>query len=304
MTPGGLFGALGTEIVWLVVLTGFALVLAIVPAVSSLQRKPVAAPWLCAGGLLAAALVPALARVSVWGWPGIDAEQLRLMHTTFAVVNLAGPLTFGPVAGITLALLAVTGFRAGSWRWGDAALVLTLVALTAGVVAYGGWAANNVLYALIRGAAYLALGVVCAAATLDGDAERGGRDVAAAATATWVLAVAIGEASERGLVMLLLLGTTPTVQPADWGALVDAIRGVVAREWQASVAALATASVVALAGALMARRSRRRVAAASGAFGAVLLAWVVLLAADRGPRALAPLAALCTGTPAPAADGP
>lgn len=295
MSVEGLFGALGTELIWQVLASGVALVVAAVAGVLGFQRRPVPPPVLAAGASVAALVVLGMGRATLYGWQSKPPEALALASTTFASVHLLGPLSAGPVVVVTLLLAAATGARAAPRQWAVAGLALGLIVATAGVVVWGGTAANNVVYAWIRAAAYLALGVLVFVALLGGgEAEDGGPDAAAAAGAVFPLIVALGEASERGLVQLLLGRQTPNVPPEKWGAAVDWMLGKVAPEWTAAWVAFALAAGVAALGAFAGRRGRKPAFGVVTAGVGVTLGAAVLWASDLGPRLL-DLAALCSG---------
>ncbi|MCA9491541.1 MAG: hypothetical protein KC621_16530, partial [Myxococcales bacterium] len=162
------------------------------------------------------------------------------------------------------------------------------MATAAVLVVATGWGTGNGLYASVRGAAYLALGTLAAIGTIGSGADdEGGADSAGAAAAAVPLLVALGEASERGLVWLLVTQTTAAIPSGKWEIGLAKILASVQTEWMASHAALAVACVAAIPGA-------HRVGGARGAvtwLAAVTVGWVLLLGADLGSRAAA-LAAL------------
>lgn len=289
---------LGTELVWQVLGSVVAFLVAVAGALPSLRGGSVHPARLVAGAALAAALPLALTRALFVGWGTPGAEALRV--TTFAAEFLLAPLTAGPALVVTASLLGFAAWRAPGDgprdRWRAAPLVLGGVALAV-ALPVAGHATANPLYADLRAAVYL-LGSVGLGAAAAGGRGPAGRDAATAAAATFPLVVALGEASERGLVWLVMSLMTSKVAPEWWSEAVVRMRAAVALEWTTSAAAVGIAA--AAAGVATARRD----AWARGVVPwlvASALAGAVLAGADLAPARLQILASLCTG---PAPPGP
>ena len=99
----GWVGNIGTEVIWLAIGSGFALIAATAPAAFLVQRRAPPPLLLATGGLLAALLPAALARIATLAWPTDDPAALHLAAVTFAVLHLIAPLTMAPALAITLA---------------------------------------------------------------------------------------------------------------------------------------------------------------------------------------------------------
>lgn len=274
MTFQGLLASVGTEAVWQVVGTGFALIAALGAAVQVAQRRPVA-PWvLVFGPVLAALVIWLVGRITLFGWSS-DPASVRIVVTTFAVGALIGPLTFGPVAVTSLGSSAFAGAR---WPASLAAVGAVVAGFgVAGLVVYGGFGSGYPIYPAVRGLVYVVVGLFVALAVSGGHDEAG-----IAASAVFPLVVAVGEASERGLTNLLIVLQSQNVPPEKWAAAVTRMVGIVAPQWTASLLALGLATL--FAGSLVLVRRRWENLATVGVV--VVVAWVVLLGANLGATKL------------------
>ncbi|MEZ4237540.1 MAG: sulfatase-like hydrolase/transferase [Myxococcota bacterium] len=112
-------GRIGTEVIWLAVAAGFALIAATLHATLVLTGRDVP-PWRLLAGAVGGALAAVLlARAPLLGTfdPG---EPTRFRVVTAAVVGLVGPLLLGPSVAVTLGAPA-RGTQRRPRRWGLAA---------------------------------------------------------------------------------------------------------------------------------------------------------------------------------------
>lgn len=284
MNTDSLFGALGTELVWQVILSGFALIAVVAAGVPLLQKRRFHPLLLLGGGVLVALAPFLMGRACMWDFGGRGVDILRLQATTFAACHLLGPLTAGPALAFGLLFWVVGGARGVPRTWGRAGVTVAIVAVAAITVVATGWAIGNGLYATVRGAAYMSLGTFAAIGTIgSGPDEEGGADAAAAAGAAIPLLVALGEASERGLVWLVAIQSAPLVPSGRWDDGLAWMLSKVHTEWIVSHVVLAVACAAAIPGAHRAGGAR------GGATWAVaaLVAWALLLGSDIGARATA-----------------
>ena len=259
-------GQVGTEVVWLAVGAGFALLAATWHATGSFLDRPVPAWRIVSGPALGLALVAALA-----GLPLLAAD-VRLGLTTAAVVGLVGPLLFGPAVAIAGSACAFTAVRREGARsqWPVALGAAAPLWIAAAAVVWGGLAASDPLFAVARAAVYGVLSLLVAAVAVG--ARIGAADAAVGGAAMGPVAVALGEASQRGLVVLLVVLQRDAVAADRWGAAVDQMVAHVRPEWIASWVALAAAAACPAVPALAARRwGLASVAAAVTALGALTL---------------------------------
>jgi hypothetical protein len=283
-----LLANLGTELVWQVVGSLVAALVALVAGLPLLRGAPAHPLRLLAGGLAAAALPLLLTRLLLVGWDEPGTELLRV--TTWAAGFLFAPLTAGPALAATATLAALASIRSPSrawWRGG--ALLLAGVGVAAALVGVG-HATGNPYYADVRAVAYVVVAAGLAVGA-SGRAPDGGGDAASAAAAAFPLAVALGEASERGLVWLVASTMPPRVTPELWGVAVTRMRDAVATEWLASWGVF---GVAALAGAAGIRREAwLRTGSAWGV--AVVIGGALLWGSDLHAARLEVLSRVCTG---------
>jgi hypothetical protein len=281
----------GTEVIWLIIGSGFAIVLALTNAALALQRGSMSPVRLLLGVWLAALVLLGLGQIAVlgaWDLQGHPAEPelLRLGATTHAVVHLVGPLSVGPAGAVTLLVCAFLGARSGPRSAGLPAVAGLLALGVALLVLAGGMAAGNPAYPTLRALGYLGAGGLVAGALCG---LRGG-DVAAgqaglAAAALYPLVVAVGEGSGRGLVHLLLVLQAAKVPDPKWGIGLAQMLGHTAPEWAASFVALVLAMGVPAAAVLGCRAAPRLPGALAALLGAVLAAGV-LVGSDVSPERL------------------
>jgi hypothetical protein len=242
VTVADLVGSVGTEVVWQAIACGFALVIGTAHAALLVQGRRFPPLRLLLGALLALAVTGMLGRITAFDASRAaasgDAEVLRSAALTFGTVHLVGPLLVGPVLAVTLGSTAFAGARAEPRRVGYGLATAALLALAAAVVVAGGVAAGDPLFASFRGLVYAAVGVVVGLGVCAGPVEEDGRPAAGRAAAIAAgslgpLVVAVGEASQRGLVTLLLVHQVDVVPQGRWMAGLDAmVRSGRPRGWR------------------------------------------------------------------------
>lgn len=281
MNTQNLFGSLGTELVWQVILSGFAVIAVVAAGVPLLQKRRLH-PALLVGGALLAVLSPFLmGRACLWDFGGRGVDLLRLQVVTFAACHLLAPLTAGPAMSFGLLFWAVGGARGVPRAWWRAGAAFGLTLVAAAIVLATGWATGNHLYATIRFGAYTVLGALAAVGTIgSGPDEEGGADAAAASGAAIPLLVGLGEASERGLVWLIVSQAVEQVPTGRWDDGLEWMLSNVSGEWFASHAALAVACLAAIPGA-----HRAGTRGAITWVVAAIASWALLLGSDLGARA-------------------
>lgn len=288
-------GSLGTELIWLFIGSGFALVWGGTTAALALQAGRMSPLRLVLGAVLAALISFGLGQLAVLGWPAQSAPALKLAAMTHAALHLVGPLSFGPVASITLLACAWMGIRARPWRWTGPALVLGLVLLAAAAVVAGGYGSSNLLYPSMRACVYVAVGLLIAVSlsgrSEEGTALPGAAEAGLTAGCLAPLVVAIGEASERGLVHLLLVQQAVSMPEGKWALAMPKMLAHTGPEWSGSQLALAVASAVAWLPMLLAGRQIRPGWVLASLLS-TLTAWAVLMGSDLGEQRLAALALL------------
>lgn len=298
-------GSLGTELLWAAVGGGFALVVAVFHGALAVQGRWVSPLRLALGAWLGLALIGVLGRLPLLAWdptdPTADPALVRLTVTTFATVYLAGPLFAGPALAATLGAAAFVGGRVGPRRAALAVAAASLVWIAGGIAIAGGVAAADPVYASLRGVVYAAAGVLVGIAACAGPEDGPGRAAAAAAGATAPALLALGEGSQRGLVMLLIARQAEVVPSAQWAEAAAKMLAHVTPErsagWAALGVAVAVSVVATVAGGPVGggRRLHGLIAAGIGA----ALAAAVLWGSDLGAERVGALRAL--GPEAPAA---
>jgi hypothetical protein len=296
---GSLLTSIGTELVWQLLGSLVAALVAVASVLPLLRRVEVSPARLLAGAYLGASLPLLLSRPLLVGWDEPGTEQLRV--TTFAAMYLVGPLTAGPALCTTLLSCAFAGARHPERAWWRALVVVAGGLGIAIALPIVGHQTANPLYADLRAVVYAALFGVAAVASLGaGPRAGGGPDAGTAGAALLPVVVALGESSERGLVWLVASRMTTSVAPEWWGEFVTRIRDAVALEWTTSWAVLAAA--VAVAGVAAFRRDAPGPTLSTWLAGAVL-SGLVLWGAELSPARLAVLGPTCTGAPPPGTSG-
>ncbi len=281
MTTDSLFQSLGTELVWQAILAGFAVIAAVAAGIPLAQGRRVHPLLLLSGALLVAATPFVMGRLCLWDFGGLGVDTLRLQATTFAAVHLLAPLTAAPAIGLGLLFHALAGARSRPRPLAPALASALLLLVATGAVVAAGWSNGNWLYASLRGSAYVVFGSLAVLGSVgSGPPEEGGRDAGAAAACALPVLVALGEASQRGLVTLLLTQVTASVPTGKWSEGLQLMLGRVETEWTVSRAALVVACLAAVPGC--ARAGRRGAVTWAVAVG---VSAALLLGSDLGARA-------------------
>lgn len=274
--------SLASELLWLVIATAFTLPMVLLPGIQQLRGKEVATPWMLVGAWVAAVLPTALGALLLWGWSTKDAEGLRLAATSFAALRLGAWLTTMPLLLLSSGVAVFFALREPDKHWRRSAVVgaggAAVVALVFGLGLY----TDDLVFSGMRAVAYAGLLVPVAVGAA------GPRPVLA--TSLWPLAVAVGEASHRGMVGLVIVLQTPIVTAAMWPEGVRQFYEAVAVHQVVGFAAVALASGVAVMGAWWGRERRAAVAAAALS---VATSALIVARADLGPQRTEALAVLC-----------
>jgi hypothetical protein len=244
--------------------------------------------WMVLGPALSA-LVPFVAGMAiVLAWPDTP-EGVRRGAVSFGAARMA--IWLGPMPLMGLAAVAGAWI---SWRnprsWRHAGLYAVAGMSVAAVIGVGGWVNQDLVFSGIRAATYAAL-VPPWSLAMAGTGERG-RAVAGWAGPLLPLAVACGELSQRGLVLVLMIAQAPPLHASDWAEAVDWFYLVTRPTAQVGAAALLIATLAAGVGVARAAGATRWAGAC-----ALVAAWFAWATADL-PRAQAiSLAVLCEGPP-------
>ena len=290
-TDVGAWTEIGSQLVWLVILSGFALLGAGFTTVLHARQRSVSPMVLILGAAFAALLVIVTARGAVVDWADLSPSDRVTAVTTFGATYVLGALSVVPAFLTTWIGGAWVGATDGPLRWPLAGGVV-VVALIAGAPMLAAGVDLGSVYAWIRYGAYALGGGLVAATWLAAlSPKRGGAEAVAASSALFPLWVAVGEASERGLAQLLMVRETANIRPDRWADAVAWMLDQVANEGSAGRMALGIASLIAVAGAV---RARSWGAAAAAAVG-IGLAWVLLASAELGAGRLNELAGACQG---------
>jgi len=276
-------GSLANELVWLVLATAMMVPAVVLPAVQRLRGRDVGPAWLNLGAVLAASLPTLLGLLLTIGWSDKSADELALATTSFAALRLGAWLTSLPLVALTALVGAFFAFREAddrSWRWVGA--VLFACWLVAMGVAVGGVVQGDVLFSAVRAVAYGVLAVPVALGAVSRQP--------ALTMGLFPLGVALGEASHRGMVVLLIGLQTSNVPAELWPEAVHKFNAAVATTQLVGLLAVGVATSFALASAFHAARERP-----VDAVGPVLCAaaslWIVSMA-DLGTDRLLSLAAI------------
>jgi len=278
--------SLANELVWLVLATAFMLPLVILPAVQRLRGKPVASPWLSAGAALGALLPTLLGSLLLLGWADKSPDELRLATTSFAALRLGAWLTSVPLVALATIVAAVFAFRDHEERsWPAVAAMLAACWLAPGVVVAGGAANDDLLFSGVRAAAYGALAVPVAIGCVSG------RPTLTAGL--FPLVIALGEASHRGMITLLIAMQAPSVEQALWPEAVGKYYAATTPTQLVGFGAVTAAVVVALVAAMGGiTTGRERPVDAVGPLLGAAVALTITAFADLGPERMLALAAL------------
>jgi len=276
--------ALANELVWLVLGTALLFPVLVLPAVQRLRGRGVGDAWLMVSPVLAALLPTLLGGLLLVGWADKEPADLKLAATSFGALRLGAWLTSLPLLFLSAIVLGFFAARESEERhWPAVGVAFGLMLLPALVLVGGAYTQGDFVFSMVRAALYAAMAVPIAVGSV------GGRP--SASLGLFPLVVAVGEASHRGMVVLLVAQQTVVVKAADWPEGVRQFYEAVAGTQLVGLVAVMVAVAVALGAALWdgRRTPSDAIAPILGAVGALVVAG----AADIGAERMLALQALC-----------